>query len=46
MGVKKKKKKMHCVTCWAWWSHGELALVRDGQRTALGDLYYELATTD
>ncbi len=34
------------ITAWAWWPDGELALVRDGQRTALGDLYYELATTD
>lgn len=34
------------ITSWAWWPHGELALVRNGRRTRLGDLYYELATTD
>ena len=32
------------ISRWAWWPHGEAALVVNGERTALGDLYYQLAT--
>lgn len=31
------------VSLWAWWPYGEAALVADGEKTALGDCYYNLA---
>ena len=32
------------ITRWAWWPADEAMLVADGEMTALGNLYYELAT--